>query len=222
MMRPETRIRIYYAAEDWVQGLRPREIQAKYNISAYTYYEWKKTDAWDEAVGGRERQERPAPARYNRFANLPVLKSAAIRWVKLDKPPLHEYAEQFGIPAKELEKWAETPFWEATVLYAEHEIARERKRKARSKPIKPRVSFGKCFPMHLFKQAVFLSLAGWPYKRIGEAVNRDRATIADWALTDEWKDMQEELMLDKLMMHMLDTGMTIQQMVREAVASRWK
>ena len=40
--------------------------------------------------------------------------------------------------------------------------------------------------------------------------------------TDAWVEMTDEILLDKLMMHMLDTGTTVQEMIRKIMASQWR
>lgn len=67
MMQPQTRLRIYRAANDWVYGLTIREIAAIHDRSEWTIYQWKLTDAWAEAVAGRERQKRKSLVRSMRF-----------------------------------------------------------------------------------------------------------------------------------------------------------
>ena len=218
MMQPETVIKVYRAAEDWVQGLTRKEILAKYNITPPTYYRWKRSEAWTHAVGDRERQERQPAVRYDRYNNLPYLKSLATRWVASGKPPLHEYAATLGIKLEELEDWASTPFWESAVLYTEHH--RERRKKRKSKRF--RFKAGRKFPHHLLKQAVFLYLAGWPNERIGPVIGRSPRTIETWKDTDAWDAMVDELMIDKLYMHVLDIGVTIQEGMQRIMDSQWR
>ena len=216
MMKPETRIRVYFAAEDWVQGVRRKEILAKYDISSSTYYRWMKSAAWEKAVAGRVGQERPPTTRYPKHTELDAMRTAAIRYVAVGSPPIHEYADQLAMPVSRLEEWMETAFWKATILYAEYKKATVEKAKNAT------VKAGKRFPYDLLRQAVFLSLYGWSAEKIGPAVGRSPWTIRDWEKTDAWAEMTDELLLDKLMMHMLDTGTTVQEMIRKIMDSQWQ
>lgn len=213
MMRPDTRIRIYNAAEDYIYGLHRTEITAKYNITDTTYYRWLKSKPWADAVAGRVRQEREPPVRMkNRYEDLPSVHVAAQRYVAHGKPPLQKFSELTSIPVYRLEMWMAYPFWEESVLYAEHRANREKK--------PPKLGEGKRIPKHLLKQAVFLFLAGWSFKEIGNAVGRSHWSIQDWRDTQAWEDMLDELMLDKLMMHLLDKGTTIEQMFQDILRSQ--
>lgn len=208
MMRPETRLRIYQAADDWVHGLTVAEIAAKYDRSKWTVYQWKQTDAWAEAVAGRTRQKRKSPVRYNRFDDFSALELTAKRFVALAKPPKHVFAKEIGLSKKKLDTYMQSPFWEPTVLYAAHFAEREKKRKKRTRDA------GRNFPFHLLKQAVFLDLAGWSSQEIAPVVGRNYRTVQGWQQMDAWFEMRETLLLDKLMMHMLHTGLTIQDLFR--------
>ena len=208
MMKPNTVIRIYRAAEDWVQGLLIKEIYEKHHVSSPTFYEWMETDAWNEAVAGRVRQKRKPFVRFEKYDDLDSVKFAAQRWVAFGKPSVEILSEKTGILTTRLEKWMSYPFWEYVVIYAEHRAKREE-----NKP-PGLVKAGPKFPNALLKQAVFLHLAGWKIKEIAPAINREWQTINDWKRTDAWYHQEDEIMLDKLMMHLLDKGMTTQEMFR--------
>lgn len=213
MMRPDTRIKIYNAAEDWIYGLHRTEITAKYNITDTTYYRWKKSKEWEDAVAGRVRQERESPVRIkSRYEDLPAIHVAAQRYVAHGKPTLKKFAELTSIPVYRLQEWMSYPFWEESVLYAEYRANREHQ--------PPKLGAGKGIPKHLLKQAVFLFLAGWSYKEIGAAVGRSHWSIQDWRDTQAWEDMLNEVMLDKLMMHLLDKGTTIERMFHDILNSQ--
>ena len=100
----------------------------------------------------------------------------------------------------------ELPFWKSMVLYAEYD--------AEQKKIweKARREAGVQFPFHLLTQAVFLDLAGWSSQEIGPAVGRKARTIEGWRRMTAWHEMRKSLLLDKLSMHILNRGMTIQDL----------
>lgn len=210
MMRARHTIQIYRAAEDWVSGTSIEDIAQKYNRTVSTIDSWKRSDAWKAAVAGRERQKRESPARIAKNEDLETIKVTVEKWVALGKPHATEFSERTGIRLSRIEKWMELPFWESMTLYAEHR-AKIRQRVAE----KSKRKVSRKFPMHLLKQAVFLSLAGWTLPQISRAVGRSVPTLRDWLETDAWDEQQELIMLDKLLMHLIDTGLSLDQMYHQ-------
>lgn len=208
MNRLSTILLIYQAAEDWVQGYTNAEISRKYNRGKTTVFRWKRSKHWTDAVAGREQQKRKSPARRPKGDELLAIKAAVDKWIGLGKPNATEFSAQTGMPLDRLEKWMALPFWESMRLHAEH-------REARRIHKEPVVKVGNKFPMHLLKQAVFLWLAGWSLPEIGPVINRRVPTLRDWMLTDAWAEQIEKIMLDKLLMHLIDTGFTIDQMYHQ-------
>ena len=213
MMMPETRLKIYYAAEDFILGYTRQEILDKYDISTATYYRWKYSPAWEEATAGRERQKRKPVVTYDRFTELPTLKVTATRWVEIGEPPIAEYANRIGMPESRLREWMDMPFWEHTVAYARY------KEECRKKQPKTKMRKAHWLPRQLVIQAVLYSLAGWKTRKIAKEVGRSSRTIQRWRYTDLWKELTDELMLSKMMMSLLDTGMTVRDLLPRIMAS---
>ena len=213
MMRIETRIRIYRAAEDWVHGYLAKHIAARHNISVRTFYRWKKTEAWKRAIGNRPRQRRMKPVVNLELREIEAIKAAASGYVEVGKPPLTEFADYWGVPVSRLEKWATTLFWHDAVLYAEHKVS------VKKKAAEALVKVGKKFPIDLLRKAVSLSLYGLSARAIAGEVGRTERTIKNWKKTDAWIQAHEEILNDQLKMRIRDVSTTINEMARQIVAS---
>lgn len=136
----------------------------------------------------------------------------AQRWVNLDKPNMNEFSEKTGMSVRELNRIRNLSFWQVAVMHAEHNKSlKEKKRKS--------LNNGENIPKHLLEQAVFLWLAGWSYKEIGDAVGRHFSTIKYWKSTQAWADSEEEVLMSKLKMHLLNKGITIQDMLNQIFKS---
>lgn len=205
-MLDKTRIRIYQAAEDFVQGYSLKQLSEKYKRSLSVISSWKKTKAWQQVVKGRVRQHRKTPAPYDRTKNIATIQAIAHRWIAMGKPPNKKFAMEIGVTLKKLKEWMDSPFWEITVLNAEDEIEK-RKEWAQTKKRK-----GDRIKPHLLKQAVFLYLAGWDMKDIAPHVNRCVSSIKYWHSTEAWAEMQRKIELDKLLMSIMHFGLTVQDM----------
>ena len=197
MMRPETQLRIYRAACDWLSGYSIKELAVIYQRTEWTVYAWKKTQVWAETVAGRVRQEPKTPAKYKPDHDLFLIEFAAHLWVTRGKPSRREFAKKFGVPEKDLECWMASHFWVYTVRQAEHQAEHKKHREG------PKKQVGFKFPHHLLEQAVSHYLAGWTMKQIGAAIGKSHWTVMDWRETDAWNDIQEEALLEKLKNHVL-------------------
>ena len=133
----------------------------------------------------------------------------AHQWVLENKPPAEGFSKTSGVAIGDLKKWMETPFWHSAVMTAEWEQQKTKRRRKHA----PK---GKRIPKDLLKQAVWLHLFGRPKPYIGYAVGRSVSTLKAWEKTVAWQDMKEEVLRDKLLMHLLDQGLTIQQVVMKA------
>ena len=201
----ETRICIYLAAEDWIQGDTIKEIAQTYNRETRTIYAWKKTQAWATAVAGRKRQKRKSPVRYYLYSDLLSLETTAQQWVELGKPTLSILSQRSRVPVKQLEHWMRSRFWQPAVRYATHlQTHMDNKKKV------PQTVGPKC-PYYLLKQAVFLGLSGWENAEIQLAIGRSRETLKDWQKTEAWDEMHNEILSDTLMKHILDNEKTLQE-----------
>ena len=216
MMMTETRIRIYRAAEDWVHGFSIQQIMTRHKISRRTFFYWKKTEAWEKAVGNRPRQKRITPVLSLDLRELDVIEAAAVGYFKAGKPPLTEFADYWGVPVSRLEKWASTSLWKDVILHAEHKVSV--KKKAAEAPVK----VSKKFPIDLLRKAVALSLYGLNDREIAFEVGRCAKTIKRWKKTDAWIEAREHTLNDQLKMRGRDVSRTINELARQMVASLWR
>lgn len=208
----ERNIQICQAAEDWVHGYSYKEIAAMHDKHVDTIKRWKKTEMWQKAVAGRVRQKRKTPVRVDKREELKTLRVIAYRWVALGKPSLVAFADEIRMPFDKLKMWSETPYWELSVLQADHEKARKEKRKNSKK------KSGENIPYGLLKKAVFFYLSGWSTTEIGFVVNRTNRSIKSWTKTAAWEEMIEEVLMDQLAMHILHRGITVQEMYQHMVS----
>ena len=209
MMRPETQLRIYRAACDWLSGYSIKELAVIYQRTEWTVYAWKKTQVWAETVAGRVRQEPKRPAKYKPDHDQSLIEFAAYLWMARGKPPKEEFAIKFGMPQKDFERWMASPFWAYTVRHAEAQ-AEHKEHQAGSKR-----QVGFKFPYHLLKRAVSHYLAGWTMKQIGAAIGKSHWTVMDWRETDAWEAVQEEVLLEKLKNHVLTKNWTTGALYQE-------
>ena len=130
----------------------------------------------------------------------------AHRWVLANKPTFEKFADTTGLELELLRRWQDTSFWKNAVVQAEYDQERAKKRKKGMRS-------GAKLPKHLLEQAVFLWLAGKTYPEIGSAVGRSPVTVFEWRKTVAWDEMKEQVMQNKLRMHLLDQGMTIREVI---------
>ena len=217
-MRPKTRLRIIQASEDWMQGYKETELAAKYGCKVAVTHTWKRTPLWKKCVAGRVRLKRKPPVRYDVSQDIKMIRVTAEKWVQLGKPVLSEFEKHIRVDIGKVEYWMTLPYWEEFVLYAESR--KERKERLAKRKEKHEKQPGWKMSKYLLIQAAFLHLAGWSTEEIGKAIGTCKMTVWKWQQTNTWIDVCEEVMADKLLMHLLDYGMTTEDMYRKMCASQ--
>ena len=130
------------------------------------------------------------------------IKALANRWVVAGKPNSIEFEKKHRVSRKRFQKASSDPFWETAVLYAEREI--EKAEEDGDMPSGERLN------KDLVKQAVVLRMCGWDFADIARAVNRNRRQMFQWKKTKVWRDIAEEVLLDKILMHLIYKGSSAQ------------
>ena len=216
MMRMKTRIKVYRAAELWVHGYPLAHIWDYMKISKPTFFRWKKTQAWADAVRGRTRPKVKKPVLNYDLQQIDTIIAAAKHYYELGKPSLTEFASRWGVPVSQVERWSETPLWDDAIAEAEHKAS------VKKKAAKAQVKVTKKFPIDLLRQAVILSLCGLSRRLIAHEIGRSQKTIENWEKTDAWIEVRAEILNDKVMMLARDVSTTINQIARQMVASHWR